>query len=618
MKKFSIGVAVLLAAMSVHAEDPVLPSNVKPLLPAGVELQITYLNENIQSRTKEEQPIVKSCLTLYFAATDAEHGTELWKYDYTTKTASMVADINPGAASSNPKWMTVAQDHRVYFQADNGENGAELWVTDGTEEGTTMVMDIYPDAVGSEPQAMTAYKDKILFFAMDEESEWDPVRKDGAEKWLWITDGTEAGTERIGNTPTKHTIDGTRGVIVIANGYGIFAGYSKEYNSTIWSTDGTAAGTKPLLNINTKPDSAGVFDTQAAAIEHLVSIDGRLAAFRATTNKDKTGDVIDWGTEVWMSDGTTAGTKPIGFPINREEDAGALASSNFRQTYPIKNHLYFRATNGANVNGQEPWIWDIDQPIVEGQNPRLIQDCAHNKNVYKYNSHTSCFYEYKDYLYLATNFTYNIETTDPTTGEPTTKMWDSGYHRLCRAKLTDVWDVNSAELKPVQGEYLWTGFEIGNTPSVPARMLAGGEARKAAAAMQPFTHKFCTVNDTLFFVCRDSDDPQNYELWKLDSKTPGSKEFDKPVKVMDLPDDGQLSYPIQMRQQLYIASASQKQLYVYEMTNVIVPYDDDEPTGLINVNANENVNVIRKVVENGQVYILKDNQKISVLGTSIQ
>lgn len=621
MKKFSFCIAAILTAMTMQAEDVVLPANVKPLLPQGVELTITYLNENIQAKQQEEQPVIKCGTTLYFAATDAAHGCELWKYDAIAKEAKMVADVNPGEGSANPKWMAKC-GNRVFFQADNGVNGAELWVTDGTAANTKMVMDIYPDEVGSAPFGITALdKDKVVFFAMDEESEWDPVRKNGPESWVWVSDGTEEGTERIGDTPTKSDNNGTRGHFVIVNGKAVFVGYSKEFNGTIWVTNGTVDGTKPLKNINPRVSTDGVYDTESASIDHLVAVDGRLAAFRATTVKEAVGSDIDWGIEVWMTDGTPEGTKQLGFAINKEESDGKLGSGDFRQTYPIGNHLYFRANNGKNTNGAEPWVWDIDEPIVDGVNPRMIQDCAHNKNVYKYNSHTSCFYEYKDYLYIATNYTYDI--TNPSTGE--TKMWDSGYHRLCRGLLKDVWNHDSQDLKPIEGEYLWTGFEIGNGPvAAPAKAPT---AVMAAAAMQPFTHKFCTVNDTLFFVCRDkgyedSSDPSknvpsNYELWKLDSKVPGSAEFDKPVKVMDLPDDGQISYTMQVRQELYFASASQKQLYVYQMANIIVPFDDDEDPSALN-KVKESFRCVRKVVDNGMIYILRDNQKVSILGTTIQ
>lgn len=604
MKKVFLSFAAVMASLSMlTAAEVVLPANVKPILPEGVSIEISYLADNVMSRTMEEQPMIKCLGKLYFAATDAEHGTELWVSDGTTKGTQMIKDINPGTKSSYPKWLTAVGNKYVYFQADNGTNGAELWVTDGTAEGTRMVMDIFEGETSSEPQALTQLTPTtMLFFAKDDESDFNPViDPTQPEKWLWITDGTEEGTMRIGDTPTDLETDGTRGCIVIINGKGIFAGYDRVNNQTIWATDGTAEGTAPLMNINPRKDSTGVFETKSAHINHLVAVDGRVAAFRARTVKEITGDSIDWGLEMWITDGTTAGTKQIGFPINKLEEEGSYASSDFRQTYPFGDHLYFRANNGNKaVNGAEPWVWYIDQPIKEGTNPRLIQDLAHNKGVMYYNAHPSCFYEYKDYLYLAANFTYEGTEVDPQTGEPKTKMWDSGYDALCRGKKEDI---RNGSTTAIEGAYYWTGFEIFPdwTKTINTR-----------------THKFQTANDTCFFVCQDAS--SNNELWKMDSKVKGSKEFDKPVKVMDFPDDGQICYTIQMKQQLYFISASQKQLYVYQMPNLIVPIDEEDlkPTGLAEMYNQMADPVQKQYIPGVGVVVLRNGQYYNMLGTNLK
>lgn len=598
MKKIFISLAALAMSVGVFADDVVLPSNVRPLLPEGVQASLTYLDENVCSRTREAKPMVKCARNLFFAAVDETNGEELWISDGTPEGTKMLKDINPGKLGSNPQWLTPVANKYVFFSADDGVNGEELWMTDGTEEGTKLVKDIYEGSTGSAPQAITAFGNKVLFFAMDEESEWSPVIDvKTAEKWLWISDGTEEGSERIGDTPTKLDFDGTRGSIVVVNGKGVFPGYDPKNNETIWATDGTKEGTAPLCNINPRRDTtaATVFETEAASIDHLVAVDGRMAAFRAAAVPEVTGDDIDWGVEMWITDGTPAGTKQLGFPINKLEKDGKYATCDFRQTYPIGDHLYFRANNGNKaVNGAEPYVWYIDEPIKEGTNPRMIQDCAHNKNVMYYNCHPSCFYEYKDYMYMAGNFTYDIEEFNADSGKVVKRMWDSSYHTLCRGKIADI---HSAAENPIQGEYMWTGFEI----------YPGG---------QPFTHKFCTVNDTCFFVCRD--DASNYELYKLDSKTAGSAEFDKPVKVLDLPGDGQICYPIQMKQQLYFMSATQHQLYQYVMDNVIVPIDpEDDPTsGVANVET-EQINVIKKYVPNYGIVIIRNGQEYNVMGQTL-
>ena len=83
--------------------------------------------------------------TLYFTANDGTHGTELWKVDPITGSASMLKDISTAAgASSNPANFTNVNG-TLFFTATDGaspNHGIELWRSDGTPNGTVMVKDI--------------------------------------------------------------------------------------------------------------------------------------------------------------------------------------------------------------------------------------------------------------------------------------------------------------------------------------------------------------------------------------------------------------------------------------------------------------------------------------------
>src|SRR5262249_5074127 len=79
--------------------------------------------------------------TLYFAATDAAHGNELWKSDGTAAGAVLVKDIAPGSAGSGPQALLTVGGV-LYFTANDGVHGRELWKSDGTAAGTMLVKDI--------------------------------------------------------------------------------------------------------------------------------------------------------------------------------------------------------------------------------------------------------------------------------------------------------------------------------------------------------------------------------------------------------------------------------------------------------------------------------------------
>jgi LPXTG-site transpeptidase (sortase) family protein len=121
---------------------------------------------------------------LYFQANDGvAAGYELWKYNSTTDTASLVADIS-SSGDSSPSYLAVYKG-ALYFSADGRANGnyagRELWKYDGSS--ASLVADINPIA-GQEsvPQYLTVYNGALYFNAKDVDA--------GQE--LWKFDGSSA------------------------------------------------------------------------------------------------------------------------------------------------------------------------------------------------------------------------------------------------------------------------------------------------------------------------------------------------------------------------------------------------------------------------------------------
>ncbi len=78
---------------------------------------------------------------LFFSATTANSGYELWKSDGTQAGTFRVKDIRPGTSSSLPQNLTNVSG-TLYFWANDGTSGEELWTSNGTEAGTVRVKDI--------------------------------------------------------------------------------------------------------------------------------------------------------------------------------------------------------------------------------------------------------------------------------------------------------------------------------------------------------------------------------------------------------------------------------------------------------------------------------------------
>ena len=179
------------------------------LLP-GAESSLDLTGAPVVTVPRPDKPPIAALATrnlAFFAADDGVHGRELWASDGTADGTHLVLDVRPGAAGSEPRYLTVVGD-RVFFTADDGVHGEELWVSDGTAAGTFMVLDIADGAASSVPASLSRVWGELVFSA------WRPDT--GRE--LWRTDGTPAGTALIedinpgsgSSSPEHFTLSGSR------------------------------------------------------------------------------------------------------------------------------------------------------------------------------------------------------------------------------------------------------------------------------------------------------------------------------------------------------------------------------------------------------------------------
>jgi ELWxxDGT repeat protein len=217
---------------------------------------------------------------LYFLASDASHGTELWRSDGTEAGTFLVKDIFPGTFGSNSfgRLESAGVGGALYFTAHDAVHGSELWRTDGTEAGTIRLTDLpINGAVGDLAADVGG---ALLFLATETTRDIE----------LWRSDGTEAGTYRVKDI--RPGPDGSNPFLrFVMNGAGYFIADDGLHGDELWKSDGTPEGTVLVKDIQ-----AGTTNSVASVIG---AFDGKLY-FVANDGTH--------GHELWVTDGTESGT----------------------------------------------------------------------------------------------------------------------------------------------------------------------------------------------------------------------------------------------------------------------------------------------------------------------
>lgn len=257
-------------------------------------------------------------------------------------------DATPTKITINASGNTAASDFTTvgnvaFFVANDGTHGAELWKTDGTSAGTTLVLDIDPGATGSSPANLTNVNGTLYFSAND--------GTNGIE--LWKSDGTAAGTVMVSDIFTGQTT-ATSNVPSVPNSSNptnltsfngkLYFNALSSSGQELWTSDGTADGTTQLVDIFTGTSSTG--GPNSSNPNHLTVANGKL--FFAA--QDGTS-----GNELWVTDGTAAGTTLV-MDISPGTSNAAPNSSNPANLTNVNNTLFFSADDGT--DGTELWKSD--------------------------------------------------------------------------------------------------------------------------------------------------------------------------------------------------------------------------------------------------------------------
>ena len=212
----------------------------------------------------------------------------LWRSDGSSNGTTFVAPVDCWQNSIGKRGtMTVSPTGVLFFQGSPlASYDEELWRSDGTAAGTFRVKDIVPGAEGSWPIGLAWLGSELLFTA------------NGASTYfeLWRTDGTEAGTVAIPLADEAYPYTGW-GSWTVAGGRYYFAAEDPAHGLEPWVYDGLTAWR--VTDLVPGPGSAILWGSPDFSLPFFEAF-GTEALFTATDGV--------FGTELWRTDGSQAGT----------------------------------------------------------------------------------------------------------------------------------------------------------------------------------------------------------------------------------------------------------------------------------------------------------------------
>jgi ELWxxDGT repeat protein len=398
---------------------------------------------------------------VYFSADDGVSGAELWKSNGTAEGTVRVKDISPGTGDSTPTSLFNYQG-TLYFAASDGVHGSELWRSDGTETRTVQVKDIVPGSEGSLPTKLIAVNDVLYFLAED-----DPFQD------LWRTDGTAAGTVEVYGA-VRELIEYHGALYAFGSG-------------SIVRSDGTTAGTELV----------GLFGWPNFGAEIQPVVAGDFIYFVGHSNTE--------GNEVWITDGTRAGThilKDIKTALGGSRDDFVLST--------LGDSLLFRAY--SSLSGSD--LWKSDGTEAETTLVRPISPTTASSN-------PSELTEFKGTLYFfARNADGEALWRSDGTAEGTIalKSFRTGF--VAPHRLTVVGDqLFFVANDGVTGDELWITDGTAEGTRIVVDMAPGSSSGFSPFSAFSENERLASSGGFLYFTLVRS---SKVELWKSDGSSNGT------------------------------------------------------------------------------------------------
>jgi len=285
---------------------------------------------------------------VYFAAVTTTQGCELWRTDGTPGNTTIVKDIGSLATSGidSVHFSLGLVGNNILFTATTPENGNELWKTDGTTANTLELKDIVPSLSSSNPRFFYPFNNMALFMVNS---------ADGNKGEIWRTDGTPGGTILIkNNIIPSFSLSSTVIIFHVFKGRAYFMIKDGVHSGdALYNTDAIDASTTHTTFLK---DMGSSTFTGGALLADAFNLPNKFI-FPYTNDGVSVFDL-------YQCDGTGAGTVVFkSFPPNTNSNIPIIYTNiSFDKlsqtiTYPLfKGKFYFSADDVT--HGNELWMSD--------------------------------------------------------------------------------------------------------------------------------------------------------------------------------------------------------------------------------------------------------------------
>lgn len=401
------------------------------------------------------------------------YGKQIYRSDGTEDGTNPVKDFPPGI-NTYPSKMVSIGDY-LFLSANSIPEGEELWISDGTKDGTRLVKDINLSSADGNINEFTKLRDENICFSVSNPDHGG----------FWKSDGTSAGTIKIGNEGGSKTVN--------MNGTLLYT------NTSLWKSDGTSSGTMPIVQ------------TDLFGIKDKLTVVGDTCYFVGSSNH--------FGEELWQTDGTTIGTKMV---IDLKP---GKPSSNISNLESIHNSLYFHSLSGealyrldksvpvklASINSiSSLTAIGNDDIFYINENTSSLYKVVENsvQQIYKFNSLSNLIDVNGTAFFFASSADYGLWKSNGTNSN-TILLKKNCYPR-------NMTNVNNTLFFTIYDKNL--GNELWKSDGTAGGTVLIKDINPGAESSEP--SDFFVLNDIVYFAANDG--IHGKELWRSDGTNAGT------------------------------------------------------------------------------------------------